>query len=32
MPVIHKSYEIQTPSFSHIGSPTFGLLGTVYKQ
>jgi len=25
---IHESYDIQTPSFPHIRSPTFGLLDT----
>jgi len=28
MPVIHESYDIRTPNFSHIESPTFGLLDT----
>jgi len=29
---IHESCDIRTPSFPHIGSPTFGLLDTVkYK-
>ena len=28
MSVIHEPYDIRTPSISHIGSPTFGLLDT----
>jgi len=32
MSVIHESYDIRAPRFSHIGSPTFGLLDTAIKN
>src|SRR6218665_3854905 len=31
MLVIHESYDIWTPSFSDIGSPTFGLIDTALE-